>query len=98
MEESEKSSEENQNQNQELFKTVMGMALRRRVVSYKDAILGVNGGKQSEAGSDYEGSYYANSSEDDSSKDYKSEQEAVEPTTDPFCTEEHISHQEYKKA
>ncbi|KAJ1378290.1 Zinc finger, CCHC-type [Sesbania bispinosa] len=52
-EQNEESFEESENG--EMFETATGMALKRKMVSYKDVCLGVNGGEHSESSdSDYE--------------------------------------------
>ncbi|KAJ1430126.1 hypothetical protein SESBI_07910 [Sesbania bispinosa] len=70
----------------------------RRVVSYKDAILGVNGGDQSDSSSEDEGSFCTEMSEEDSSKDSDNDEEAIDSSIDPLCLEVHISDHEYKQA
>ncbi|KAJ1435401.1 hypothetical protein SESBI_04906 [Sesbania bispinosa] len=79
-----------------LFETDTSMRLRRKVVSYKDIILGVNG--DSEDNSESDNSEEEEGSEEDAISSSEEEDEHSSIQGDPFCPDVSISHEEHRNA
>ncbi|KAJ1423868.1 hypothetical protein SESBI_12147 [Sesbania bispinosa] len=80
-----------------LFETNTSMRLRKKVVSYKDIILGVNGDSSEDSGSEGYATEEENESEEISSSEGE-EKEKHSGTSDPLCPKVHISNEEHRNA
>ncbi|KAJ1392760.1 hypothetical protein SESBI_35587 [Sesbania bispinosa] len=78
-----------------LFETDTSMRLRRKVVSYKDTILGVNGDSSEDSGSEDCATEDDSDSEEASSTKGEDEKSS---TGDPLCQDVQISGEEYRNA